>query len=279
MAKPDFVIIGAMKCATSTVISFLEEHPAAFVPPRTEPRFFSHDENWAQGPSAYEALFADHEGRLIGEGSNDYTFGAMYPEAPARMAAYAPDAKLVYVVRHPLKRIRSAWVQNRADSGDDVPATLDAAVAEMPERYVDPSLYARQIARYREHFPEEQIFVGFTEDLQADPEAFFRSLCGFLHIEPVVRDADATRHVNPSRGKTVPNARYSAARRLPGYGLAKALVPKGLRRRARDRYFSDQVSDLPDFSPKTREGLLAQIRPDAEALLASQGKPSDFWSF
>ena len=277
MARPDFLIIGAMKCATSTVTRYLEEHPATFVPPRTEPRFFSDDEAWGRGPAAYEALFDGQAGRLVGEGSNDYTFGAMYPDAPARMAGYVPDAKLIYVVRHPLDRIRSAWVQNRADSGDAVPATLDAAVREMPERYVDPSLYHRQVARYREHFAREQLFVGFTEDLRRDPVAFFASLCGFLGIEPSA--ASEARHENPSLGKAVPNARYSAVRRLPGYALAKGLLPAGLRRRARDRYFSDQVSTLPGFSPETRESLLAVVRPDAEALLAEQGKPRDFWAF
>ena len=278
MPKPDYLVIGAMKSATSTVIEYLEDHPDAFAPPRTEPRFFSHDERWAQGTAAYETLFEGQDGKLVGEGSNDYTFGAMYPHAAERIAGYAPDAKLLYIVRHPLDRIRSAWVQNRADSGDGVPATLDAAVREMPDRYVDPSLYHRQLSRYLEHFPREQIWVGFAEDLRAAPEAFWTEMCGFLGLEPKLDAAVARKEMNPSRGKSVPNERYSAVRRLPGFALMKALVPSGLRRAAKTRYFSDQVQGLPDFSDGTRAELLKVVRPDAEALLAACGKPRDFWA-
>ena len=278
MPKPDFLIIGAMKAATSTVTEYLEDHPDVHVPPFAEPRFFSRDENWTSGRDAYEALLTGGPGQIVGEGSNEYTFGALHPEAPARMAAYCPDAKLIYIVRDPLERIRSAWVQNRVDSGDAVPATLDAAVTEYPDRYVDPSLYDQQLARYREHFPEDQIWIGLAEDLRADPEAFWTSLCRFLGVAPHLRKDITHKQKNQSAGKHVPNARYSAVRRVPGYALAKAVVPRPLRHRAKAKLFSDKVNALPDFSPATRAEVLERVRPDAEALLARLGKPAETWN-
>ncbi|WP_306751781.1 hypothetical protein [Paracoccus actinidiae] len=104
--QPDFIVIGAMKCGSSTVCAYLEDHPGVFMVPRAEPNFFSHDENHARGPAWYENFFAGQDGaKLRGEGSNAYALGQMFPHCDARMAAYKPDLKLIYVVRHPVERI------------------------------------------------------------------------------------------------------------------------------------------------------------------------------
>lgn len=275
--QPDFIIIGAMKCGTSTVCAYLEDHPDAFMLPGREPNFFSHDDVHAAGPAAYEQLFADHDGeRVCGEGSNDYASGARYPQAAARMAAYRPDMKIIYILRHPLERIASAWVQNRADKGDLVPATLEAAVAEMPEIFVDQSLYWANLSRYRAQFPDAQIFVGFMEDLRTDRERFFASLCAFLGIPalPTVQRG----HQNPSRGKRIPSQRFSRLNRLPLMGAAKRLLPQALKTTVRERWLSETVTAAPTLGPEAHRAVLAQIRPDAAALLAHCGKPADFWA-
>ena len=60
--QPDFIVIGAMKCGSSTVCAYLEDHPDIFMVPRAEPKFFSHDENFARGTDWYESLFAGQDG-------------------------------------------------------------------------------------------------------------------------------------------------------------------------------------------------------------------------
>lgn len=273
---PDFIVIGAMKCATSTVCAYLEDHPQVFMVPRSEPRFFSEDARFAQGTAWYESLFADRgEALVAGEGSNDYAAGAMYPQSAARMAAYRPDLKLIYMVRHPLERIASAWVQNRADMGDEIPPTPDQAVARLPDRFVDQSLYWKNLSRYRAHFPDAQIFLGFLEDLEADRRAFFARLTDFLGVPP--HEAVKRGHVNPSQGKRIPSPAYTAVNRLGLGALAKKILPETLRKGVKARFLTTEVADVPGFSPATRAALLAQIAPDAAALLAHAGKPADFW--
>src|SRR5262245_59528673 len=107
--KVDFLVIGVMKCATSTVCAYLEDHPDVFMVPRCEPNFFSHDENYAKGADWYAAHFKDRgAAKICGEGSNAYAAGEMYPEAVARIAAHNPGLKLIYMARHPINRILSA---------------------------------------------------------------------------------------------------------------------------------------------------------------------------
>ena len=66
---PDFIIIGAMKCATSTLHDQLAEQPGFVMSEPKEPNFFSDEENWAKGLGWYSGLFAAAELRF-GSGDN-----------------------------------------------------------------------------------------------------------------------------------------------------------------------------------------------------------------
>lgn len=266
-----------MKAATSTICAYLEGHGDAFMVPRAEPNYFSHDANFDKGPQWYETYFAEHTSEgLCGEGSNDYAARDLYPDTAARMAAYNPDMKIIYMVRDPLARIISAWIQNRADSGDMVPPTPDKAVQMMPDLFVGQSRYWHNIAPYRKHFGDAQIFVGFMEDLNRNPDRFYRELCGFLQIAPVVEDSGAG-HLNKSAGKRVPSPAYTTLNKMPMVGLAKALLPTALKRTVRERFLSRRIDEKPDFSPQVRAEVASILVPDAAAFLDHYGKPADFW--
>lgn len=271
---PDFILIGAMKCGTSTVCAYLEDHPDVFMLPNAEPNFFSYDENWEKGRGWYDAYFAPGDGlRLRGEGSNEYANPARFPEAAARMASYKPDLKIVYMVRHPLERMRSAWIQRRVDQGDVAAPTLEEAIAREPEIYLDQSLYWKTLSLYRAYFPQDDIFVGFLEEMNRDQDAFFARLCDFLGVEP---HAVQRGHVNPSANKRVPSPMFSLVRSLPGYRSVKRLTPSGLRRFLRTGIFSRPVSEVPKV-PRLLPRHADLLREDAAAFLKACGKPSDYW--
>lgn len=274
--KPDLIVIGAMKCASSTVCAYFEDHPDVFMVPRCEPNYFSHDENFAKGVQWYEDHFTDFAGQAYcGEGSNYYSARALYPETAARMAAYNPKMKIIYMVRDPMKRIVSAWVQTRVDSGDAVPPSVDEAVRAMPDLFIGQSLYWHNLEPYRALFPEAQIFVGFMEDLKREPEAFFSRLCAFLGVAEHTIERS---HQNPSAGKYVPSAGYTAVNKLPLTGLLKRALPDSLKQMVKQKVLSTKIDSLPDFSVDARTQVLEQIAPDAKALLAHCGKPEDFWA-
>lgn len=275
---PDFIVIGAMKAATSTVCAYFEDHPDTFMPERCEPNFFSHDENWSRGPDWYAAFFEPgREATLVGEGSNDYANGARYPLSAERMAATCPEARIVYMVRHPVDRIASAWVQLRSRRRDGAPPTVDAAVRDKPEVYVDQSRYWAQLSRFRAHFDDSRIFVGFMEDMQRDQAAFFAHLCDFLGV-PVAREIRRP-HANPSAGKSLPTPLYSKLRSMgPVRSAARALVPPEMRDWIVRRTLSAPITENPRMSEQVRKRLLDELRPDAQRLLAHCGKPMDFWT-
>ena len=276
--QPDFVVIGAMKCGTSTVCAFLEDHPDVYMVPSSEPNFFSSDENYAAGTETYERLFdAARPMQIKGEGSNSYSDGASTPETAARMAAHYPNLKLIYLVRHPIVRIRSDWIQKRVQSSNRSPATLDLAIATEHDFYVGKSMYWKNLSHFRAHFSDDQLFVACLEDLSSNRAHVLQNLCQFLEIENI---SEVKRgHLNPSSGKAVPTPLYNKVNRLPGLSLLKSLLPKGLKTGVKSTLLSAPATEVPDFSPETYANIAAELRDDSAQMLTYLGKSADFWKF
>ena len=199
LAKPNFIIIGAVKCGTTSLYNALNQHPQVFFSEPKEPAFFNNDVRYDKvGWNWYGSLFAGSQGKIaIGEGSPQYTMHKRYPNACARIARDLPEAKLIYITRHPLKRIESEWCHG-VNNGEYL-LPFNEAVRKVGY-LLDNSMYWRQINIYRDHFPDDRIHVMFIEDLKADPVGELRRCFGFLGLDPGVLINDANKaHGDRSR--------------------------------------------------------------------------------
>ena len=150
MPLPDFIIIGAMKCATSTLAAQLGLQDGVFITTPKEPNFFSDDPVHDRGLGWYSSLFdAAASGDLKGEASTHYTKLATHPDAAARMAAVLENPRLVYLIRDPVARLVSHYMHEW--SMGMIRGPLDAALDHHPE-LVDYGLYARQTRPLRDAF-------------------------------------------------------------------------------------------------------------------------------
>lgn len=275
---PDLLVIGAMKAATSTVSDYLESHPDVFMVSGEDPNFFAHDDKWDNGQDWYRGLFAGRTTeRLAGESSNSYTNVANFPHAAARAASLVPDAKLIYMVRHPVDRIISAWLQYRVDQPAVAPLTLDGTVTEQADAYVVSSMYWHQLQAWRAHYCDDQILVLFMDEMKASPDTFYPQIDAFLDLAPAPKVE--AKVVNPSAGKRAPNARYNALKSLPGVrSAARALLPEAMRRKVVKGVLSSEITERPAFSDAVKAELLARLEPDVAEFLRYCGKPADYWT-
>lgn len=164
MRLPDFIIIGAMKSGTSSLYQWLAVHPELYLPPVKEPHFFSRDEVWMRGLNWYSELFADADARLVGEASTTYTNPEHSAVAAERMAHVVPNARLFYVLRHPLERLRSHY-RHLVVHGAARRPFVDLLTSEAGLPLVRRSLYYTCLQPYIEAFPREQLCVVRFEDL------------------------------------------------------------------------------------------------------------------
>jgi Sulfotransferase domain len=183
MSLPNFLVIGAMKAGTTSLYHYLKVHPQVFMPPTKELDFFVEELNWGRGLDWYEQQFerAPHDKVALGEASTSYTMHPHYRGVPERISENLPEARLIYVVRSPIERIRSHY-QHDVITGDEG-KPIDEAVLENPA-YIDCSRYAYQIEQYGEYFSSDQLLIITSEMLdRARPEAMCR-VFEFLGVDP-----------------------------------------------------------------------------------------------
>jgi hypothetical protein len=264
MTLPDFVVIGAMKCGTSTLHAQLAAQPQFFMSAPKEPNFFSNDEIYAKGEDWYRGLFATApEGAIKGESSTHYTKLPTYPKTVERLTALIPDAKFVYVTRDPIERLVSHYIHEWSQGVITCP--IDEAIEKHPE-LVAYSLYAYQLEPFVARFGKERILVVEFEDLTAAPDATLTRIADFLGAKGEVRWRDdlETQNVSAERIRKFPL--YSLIIDNPvATALRRALVPRALRDRVKANL---QMRERPALSPARLAQLAEIFARDRERLEA-----------
>ena len=271
---PGFVIVGAPRCATTSVAMYLSEHPEVSIAPQKEVHFFDlrHD----RGVDWYQAQFDPRPGeRLIGDASPNY----MYSEdGMRRMADLLPNAKIVVLLREPVARAYSGYWFRSALMRD--PRTFEETIAdEQRPGYVSKdwrpgllagSTYLPALERICRFYPREALHVMLVEDLRLRAEEEFASLCRFLGIDDAVRPPSVGRQVNrPARLRSLGLYRVMvktrAWRRLP-FRLGFKL----------DEWNHEEFS-YPPIEPSTEARLREYFAPHNSALARWLGRDLSEW--
>lgn len=277
--KPNYLVIGAAKCATSSLCSLLGSHPDVFMVECKEPYFFNLDEHYfGKGWRWYQSLYASAGAcKMRGEGSNGYTMKELYPDTAQRIARDLPDAKLIYIVRHPLRRIESYWTQLRANGDRDVSPDFDRAVRTSTAKLVDSTNYLTQIDAFRAYFPDQRILVLFYEDFRANSGQVMRRCFEFLGVDPDADLPDSNQHLNASNGKLVYTGMLTRMQNLPGFKTIMRPFPESWKTAVRKRFFRTRTTGRPAWKPETRNEVLQRIGDDCQSFLERYGRPPGYW--
>lgn len=211
MAVVDFLIIGEMKCGTTTLWSLLAQHPQIFRPKEKELHFFgSYSYFGASGPngvgdlSEYALHFAGAApGQLRGEATPNYLVDRL---APQRIAETAPGVRLVAVLRDPLARAWSHYwhVVRRGWEDLDFEDALDAEEARLASgddarekySYVTRGKYVQNLRRYEERFGRDAIHVVLLDDLKAERQSVVEAVWRHVGCEPPYLNLESVAHEN-----------------------------------------------------------------------------------
>ncbi len=174
-ALPNLVVVGGLKCGTTSLHHYLDLHPEVEMSRPKELNFFVDELNWALGPEWYASHFSGGA-PVRGESSPHYTNRPRFEGVAERMRSLLADARLVYMVRDPIDRMLSHYLHNVGGGYDD--RTLADAFADLDSAYVSRSRYFFQLEPYLETFGGDRIEIVAREELKRDRPATMRRVFG-----------------------------------------------------------------------------------------------------
>lgn len=277
--KPNFIGIGAQKCASSWLYDILADHPEVAVSEKKELDFFSY--NYERGYTWYDQQFPEKPGaRAIGEVSPSYFNEASVPE---RVRLFSPDLRILLSLRNPVERALSQHrhlVRIGYVPGPDY--SFESSLANNPS-YVEQGCYATHLKRWLSFFPQHQIHVVLMEDIKKDPEKAARNVYAFLDVDANHRSIALHERSNPSyvvRHRRLGNAvdaLREAANRAGMASIWRGIGRMGAQRlyRGVNRMPSEAVIPAPKSETLCR--LREVFREEVSVLEAMIGRNLESW--
>lgn len=295
--RPNLFVVGAMKSFTTSVAEALSRHEDIFVASVKEPHFFNTDlfkntdfvsRFLTHGFSnirrvstleKYLTLYkpAPEAATYIVDASTSYLYSK---EAALNISEFAPDAKIVILLRDPVIR---AWSEYRMNQSigiefDAFRTALDkdlrgerAGKLNPYKRYYRASLYGDQVERYFDHFDSRSIFIAVVDDPRSDFPQIMRSMERFLEI-PEDSRLEALK-IGVTRA-----ARLKALNRVLYYsglkGLITRFVPRGLKERGKEIYYRDETAEM---APEDQVFLAALFEDSTRKLERLTGLDLSHW--
>jgi hypothetical protein len=290
---PNFVVVGAAKCGTTSLWHYLAQHPDVFLPRRRkELHHFAADALRAHsaGPGDGRALedlcasweeyvhqFVDaRDQAAVGDVSPSYF---AYPESAEAIRQRLGRPRIVVILREPVQKALSQYSHLVRDGRETLP--LWKALQAEPERraqgygalwrYAEGGLYAAPMARFLDLFGKDRVQVLFFEELVRDPAATMRSLFGFLGVDPAVPIDTSVVHNRSG----APRSRRLAAlltQQNPLRSLARRLLPPRVTATVAWWLIGLNTGEKPVLDPRSRRFLDERLAPDVERLQQVLGR-------
>jgi hypothetical protein len=267
------LIIGQPRSGTTALTHYLRGHDQVFIPDRKELNFFDQSEPSGRPLAWYERQFAPaRPNQVAGEATPTYLFT---PEAPARMAALVPKARLIALLRNPVERAYSHyWLcrllqYEHREFADAVRDELAGRVTPGLE-YLAYGRYVEQLDRLFEHYSRSALLVLLFDDLRTDAPTAFAATCRHIGVDDTIRPPIVGERVNAAqRPRSIRLwrvlERWRNSKR-PGFVLARFISALN-------------VVDVkpPPVDPSVREVLLDHYGPSVDALAAWLGRDLSAW--
>ena len=214
--KPNFIIIGAMKAATTSLYTYIKQHPDIFMTKVKEPMFFN---NFNQNTDFkvlgnkskkvnslldYFSMFGSVKNEsAIGEASPAYIYNE---NAPHLIKEHLPDVKIIAILRQPTDRAYSNFLHTKRADRENV-NSFEQAIKIEKERisdnwsplyhYIQKGFYSVQLKRYYNLFPKENIKVYLFEDVVKTPKETLKDIFKFLNVDENI-EIDVSKKSNVS---------------------------------------------------------------------------------
>ncbi|MES1944088.1 sulfotransferase [Salinisphaera sp. PC39] len=285
---PDFFIVGAPKCGTTSLYAVLKSHPAVFFPENKEPMFFNTDlshPHAVRSENIYNELFSRaRPDQVCGDASTLYLSSLV---APGAIRQRLPDAKIIILIRDPVEQMYSWYRHLKYWGYENAPSFSDAISLQRERReghklpignichdwlqYEEMASFSRQIDRYRGTFPESQLGVWLLEDLKEVPNETLVDIASFLGLDSILVSEHCVPEKNTNKALRFPVLKRSlqVMRAYPGIrAFLKATMPVSVRKKLLlgINKIGTRKEKAPPISPELRLALRHRMMSEVRRL-------------
>ncbi|WP_299782445.1 sulfotransferase domain-containing protein [uncultured Roseobacter sp.] len=264
--KVDMFHIGPQKTATTWFFDAIRHHPDVAVPPKDSVHYF--DMHYLRGEDWYHGLFPTGNFTRYLDPTPSHIRDH---DAAKRIHAYNPDARIIISARHPVERAFSHYWHEKKKlkigfSFEEVFENYD-----LFDTWVLPGMYAGHYRRYAELFGEENVFIGFFDDVSANPQKLMDEICDFVGISRFERPDLFARRVNVA-GERKSKRRKAADKIMMRYRLLRSVMKRY--DRAMGRKTMETLADVDD---RCIAKLYEVFEPDILDLERISGRDLSAW--
>jgi len=264
--KPNFFILGAAKCGTTSLHHYLSQHPEIFMSKIKEPSFFCETFQQVNNPVHYFDLFADarHE-KIVGEASHVYLSD---PKAAPILKGLFPEAKFLIILRNPAERAYSLYLDMKNHGWEKIKSFQKALDKEMDRidsvtfkhnnpqyfynfLYYHSGLFGEQIKRYFDLFDRAQFHILTLEHLKNNYTKCLDDIFDFL---AVTKKIDIQEKVH--------NKTYLIRSRNTQKLVRKLPIPKPIKQKIIDHTYKKMIP----INEGVKQELMLRFQKDQELL-------------
>lgn len=295
-ARPDFFIVGAPKCGTTSLDHYLAQHPEVFIPESKQLHYFGRDleihGDWFTLDKYLDYFKDAPPGAIVGEGSGLYLYSKT---AASEIHHFNPNAKIIMMLRNPTEAAHALHGEMLWAAIENI-ESFEQAVAAGPDRERGPRLanttlpkdvlnyrkvyqYASQVQRYLDLFGRERVHPVIFDDLKTSTLEEYSKVCSFLGVDGTFVP-DVAVH---NRSKRLRNRKLAKLlRRPPGAVrmIYRLLIPTSIRSRWRRGLTERNTAhaEREPMSPSFRVKLRREYSADVVALSQLVGIDLTFWN-
>ncbi|MFB6226472.1 MAG: sulfotransferase [Candidatus Paceibacteria bacterium] len=261
--EPKFFIIGHPRSGTTSLYEMLKKHPNVFMPEDKEPHFFCKDVNQKISlKKEYLELFSNARGeKAIGEATADYLRSSV---SAREIKKFSPNAKIIMILREPVELLRALYQKN-IEAGKESISSISEKIFD--QDYIEITEYSKQIRRYLDNFPKENIKIIIYDDYKNHNKKTLKGIFEFLGVD---------KNFVPKK-ETINNSRFNRFGKLnlilksqTSVKIRKFLrdsLPKTIIRPLQEIYrnaiYKKGKIEIPE---KTKKELKKKLKPEVEKI-------------
>jgi hypothetical protein len=301
MGRPNFFLVGHPRSGSGQLFSWLDRHPAVFHT-KKELHYFGRDLGFFDPPRSLDNYLSYYDGAERHLRAGDASTWSLFSEtAAAEMRAFAPEARIIALLRNPVDQLHSLHAhfvfrgdEDILDFREALDAEADRAAGRRPApawrvprdcwRYSRMARTAPQLQRYFDAFGREAVLVLLSDELRKDPKGSFARVCAHLGLPRDIPDYDRLFDTDAQAANANRVARSRRVRAFlawpPNYRVLEGVSPglpghqlllRGLRR------WNKQFVGRDRMDPALRAELVARFRPFVEETAALLGRDLSAW--